>query len=74
MTTKSKFCPWCGALLRATTKVCPKCAAAIMPQTPDVDIPGLTRVSDELAAEAASCDARLAERHVPRLVARLMDV
>jgi predicted amidophosphoribosyltransferase len=73
MTTrsKSKLCPWCAAPISASAKICPKCTATVV-SAPNLDVPGLTRLSDGLAAEAAILDAKLAERHVPRLVSRLL--
>lgn len=69
--SKSKSCPWCGDSIPTASAACALCGATIVPQNPELDLPGLTRIPDELVAEAALLDARIAARHQPRLATLL---
>ena len=61
MTDKLALCPWCAQPLASPdAEHCERCGAQLVPTTPDLDLPGLTRLSEATLAAKAATDAHLA--------------
>jgi recombinational DNA repair protein (RecF pathway) len=68
--TAPALCPWCATPLSSPdAQSCAHCGAQLVPVDPDLDLPGLTRLSDETLAAKLKVDehlARIAEKRAKR--------